>query len=117
MKLLPIILFLFLFGCTHTPIKPEKEFVKEYVYIQKDDPNLPLPKPVQLDRVEFLVITPENIDNIWEILSKKSGDKLVLYSFSPEHYKVFAANTEKIFNYIILLQEHNKQITDYYKKE
>ena len=116
MKLFLAIVLFFMLGCATPQIQPEPKIITEYKYIQKENPNLPLPKPLSLDTVEWLVITPDNIDTIWQEQQDK-GELLVLFAVTPKTYKVFSGNIEQIMNYIILLKEHDQSINNYYLRE
>lgn len=65
----------------------------------EDQVVLPKPKPLELNDIEWKVITEENSKEIFEKM-KESGDDPVLFSLDDEDYEDLSENNLRIKNYI-----------------
>jgi hypothetical protein len=69
------------------------------------------PEPVKLSRVEWFVITPENIDEVFEEFQNNNYD-LVVFGLTDEGYENLSLNMAEIRKYIV----EQKSIISAYKQ-
>lgn len=84
--------------------------------VDKPALNLSNPEPLDLEDVEFYVLTKDNAIQVLNELEKK-GLKPVIIGLSGKGYKILALNVDKIKNHIELLNEIIKKYKDYYESE
>ena len=113
--LLPL-LALFLVGCASNKVKPEPKvvIVKE---IEKKLPlNIANPEPLNLDHVEWVIVTRENIDEVWAQI-QADNEGVALFALRHGAYERLALNIadirKLIGEYVIIL----KQYKEYYEEE
>jgi len=113
--LLPL-LALFLVGCASTKVQPEPKvvIVKE---IEKKLPlNIANPEPLNLDHVEWVIVTRENIDEVWAQI-QADNEGVALFALRHGDYERLALNIAEIRKligeYVIIL----KQYKEYYEEE
>lgn len=96
-----IILPLLLSGCASLnlfgeDVKPVEVVTKE---IERTPLNLRDPKPIKMQDVTWVVVTPENIDEVWAKL-EESGTDQVLFGLTDEGYESLAINMANIRNLV-----------------
>ena len=98
-----------LIGCSWFS-KPDEV---EIVTVQKSKPalNLAEPESIKPKHIEFFIITPENIDSVFEDLKSKKYN-LVLFGLTDDGYENLAINMAELRSYII----EQKAIIRAYKK-
>jgi hypothetical protein len=73
--------------------------------------ELPDPRPVKLNRVNFFVITEQNAEQLFDAL-KDSGHKPVFYGLTLDGYRSLSLNVEELRRYILesnfVLEEYRK---------
>ena len=113
--LLPL-LALFLVGCAGNKVKSEPKvvIVKE---IEKKLPlNIANPEPLNLDHVEWVIVTRENIDEVWAQI-QADNEGVALFALRHGDYERLALNIadirKLIGEYVIIL----KQYKEYYEEE
>ena len=113
--LLPV-MALFLVGCAGNKVKPEPKvvIVKE---IEKKLPlNIANPEPLNLDHVEWVIVTRENIDEVWAQI-QADNEGVALFALRHGDYERLALNIadirKLIGEYVIIL----KQYKEYYEEE
>lgn len=57
--------------------------------------NLPDPTPLKARNIEWIVVTPENIDDVWKKLKEKNVD-LVLFALTDDGYEQLSLNMAEI---------------------
>lgn len=62
--------------------------------------DLPSVDPITLDEVEWILITPENAESVWQDLEKKNYD-VVLFGLTDRGYENLSVNTAKIKQLVI----------------
>jgi len=77
----------------------EPQVVVKTDYIVKDIPIQPRPKPVNLHRVKFYAVTPENIDEFLQKFEKESG-VTVYFALSVPDYENMSLNVAELRRYI-----------------
>ena len=92
------------------PVPPEVKIITEYVAVETYQP--PMPQPVQLEDVEWFVITKENLDEKWAEIKKLQGGDVVVFGVTPQAYENMAGNLQEMRRFIL----QQKEIILYYKK-
>ena len=112
--LIVAILALFLVGCSSTPKVKSIEVVTKP--IEKLKLNIDTPTPVILQDVNWVIVTEENIDAVWESL-KKDNKGVALFALKDGDYGKLATNLAeirtKMGEYIIILKKYK----EYYEGE
>jgi hypothetical protein len=98
-KLIPItalVSALALTGCAST-----KTTVVETAPIIDTKPKLNIrePRPVKLGKVEWIVVTPSNAEEVFKKI-EASGGKLILYAVTVDGYKTSTLNQTQLLRYI-----------------
>lgn len=86
---------LLLTGCATT----SRDTVKVAPIVTKPPLKLKDPPPLNLDDVEWIVITPENQEAIFKKL-KAQGDNAVLFALTDKGYKSIRMNDARVLGYI-----------------
>jgi hypothetical protein len=105
-------------GCAilRNPFAPEPVKAVEVVTrAQERTPlNLPDPEPLVLSGSTWIIITPENAEEIWKKLQEQKTD-LVLFGLTDDGYEQLAIDIAKIRNYIQQQREITNKYRDYYE--
>ena len=97
---------LLLSSCTGLAVKE----IQSYKIEKKREPlNLPLPEPLKLLDVEWIIVTKENVDEVMEKVKAEGGDYAV-FAITDEGYKKLSTNFADIRN---KLYEQNQIILSY----
>ena len=105
----------FLSGCSFMqkeplPIpEPIIKTVTEYKTLEIYQP--PLPKKIDLQDVEFFVITEKNLEEQIERIRKMQDGTFVLFGMTPQDYENMAYNLQELRRYI----RQQKEIIIYYR--
>ena len=110
--LLLLALVLFLSGCSMTP--KVKEVAITTTAIEKLPLSLPNPQPLELQEVEWIIVTEENIEEVWQLLRDKN-EGVALFALRHGDYERLALNIKDIRatigEYVVVL----KQYREYYE--
>jgi hypothetical protein len=90
------------------------EIIKKSV--EKTPLNLPMSDPLKLESVNWRVVTPENIDKVWEELGAEGGN-VVLFALTEDGYKTLSLNFAQIRNFILTQNEMLIKYRLYYEPE
>ena len=93
-------------GCSN--IKELEIFTRE---VKKTPLNLDEPGPLPMGKVDWVIITKDNYEQVFEKL-KKGGDDIVLFGLTDGGYEQLAINFAQIRKYIML----NRNVLMQYKK-
>jgi len=63
-----------------------------------------MPDPLKLESTHWRIVTPENIDKVWEELGADGGN-VVLFALSENGYKTLSLNFAQIRNFILTQNE------------
>ena len=97
---------LFLNGCAAVAVKE----LQSYKIEKKREPlDLPMPVPLELLDVEWIVVTKDNVDEVMEKVKAEGGD-YALFAVTDEGYKKLSTNFADIRN---KLYEQNQIILSY----
>jgi len=95
-------------GQTVEPISIEKKAV------ERTRLDLSEPKPLTGKPVQWIVITPENAEKVWEDLKKDNVD-LVLFAITDEGYEELAISMAEIRNFIAQQRSIIIKYKEYYE--
>ena len=119
MRILSLLFLLTLAGCSSIPglksqplVQPEPviQTVTEFKTLQIYQP--PLPEAINLEDVEFFVITTKNLEEqIAKLEQMQSGD-FVLFGLTPQDYENMAYNLQELRRYV----RQQKEIILYYRQ-
>ena len=113
--LLPV-MALFLVGCAGNKVKPEAKVVIQKVIEKKLPLNIANPEPLNLDHVEWVIVTRENIDEVWAQI-EGDNEGVALFALRHGDYEKLAMNIVEIRKligeYVIIL----KQYKEYYEEK
>ena len=105
---------LFLVGCSSTP--KVKEVAITTTAIEKLPLSLPNPQPLELQKVEWIIVTEENIEEVWQLLKDKN-EGVALFALRHGDYERLALNIKDIRatigEYVVVL----KQYREYYESD
>ena len=113
--LLPVMV-LFIVGCASTPeIREVEKIIMKKVIEKKLPLNINAPVPLELTQVEWIIVTRENIDEVWaEIEADNEG--VALFALRHGQYENLALNIveirKQLGEYVIILKKYK----EYYKK-
>ena len=97
---------LLLNGCAGLAVKE----ISNYKIEKKREPlNLPQPLPLDLIDVEWIIVTPDNVDEVMEKVKAEGGDA-ALFAVTDEGYKKLSTNFADIRN---KLYETNQILLSY----
>ena len=115
MKILLVLIGLcFLQGCTTA--------IKTIEVLNRPEPktplNLDMPETLSLAPIEWIIITPENAEEVWAKLAEDPKGEVVLFALNESGYEELAKNYASIRtalaehrNVIIAYRDYNEPIT------
>ena len=107
-KILAVSLIVFLTGCS---IGSEKKIKIFQVEEPRQDLNYPMPTPLQLEEIKWIIITSENAEEVFAKL-EAAGIDPVLFGITDKDFQVLARNFAQIRQ---KLQETNNLLEEYKK--
>lgn len=116
MRILSSVLLLTLGGCSMLqpqplPVpEPIIKTVTEFKTLEIYQP--PLPKAIDMQDVEFFVVTEKNLDEQIKKLEKMQDGTYVLFGLTPQDYENMAYNLQELRRYI----RQQKEIIIYYRQ-
>ena len=113
--LLPL-LALFLVGWAGNKVKPEPKVVIQKVIEKKLPLNIADPEPLQLEHIEWVIVTEENIQEVWDAI-RDDNEGVALFALRHGDYERLALNIADIRavigEYVIIL----KRYKEYYEEK
>lgn len=103
-------------GCVLNPFSgPDvKPIEVQKVQVEKTPLKLSNPKPLKLKKIEWFIVTPENIDTVFSDLKNKKYN-IVLYGLTDDGYQNIALNLSGLRAYILQQQSIIKAYKNYYE--
>ena len=105
---------LMLAGCASKP--PIKQIEVTTTAIEKLPLSLPSPAPLELQEVEWMIVTEENIEEAWALLTSKN-EGVALFALRHGDYERLALNIKEIRallgEYIVILKKYR----EYYEEK
>ena len=113
--LLPV-MALFLVGCATNKVQPTEKIVIQKVIEKKLPLNIHDPEPLELADVEWVIVTRENIDEVWAQI-EADNEGVALFALRHGDYERLALNIvdirAQLGEYIIIL----KRYREYYEED
>ena len=104
----------FITGCSLTPKVKQVEVTSKVV--EKLPLNMPVPEPLELQHVDWLIVTEENIGEVWQLL-KDDKEGVALFALRKGDYERLAINIKEIRallgEYIVVVQAYK----NYYEEK
>ena len=101
-------------GCSSTP--EVKQIEVTTTAIEKLPLSLPNPAPLEMQEVEWMIVTEDNIDEAWQLLKDKN-EGVALFALRHGDYERLALNIKEIRallgEYIVILQKYK----EYYEEK
>ena len=108
---LPLILCLLLSGCSG---------VKELSIFKEEVPraklNLEKPSPLELENLQWIIITSENADEVFKKLEEKGIDP-VLWGLTDKDFELLAKNFARIRNQLMVTNDLLDKYKEYYESD
>jgi hypothetical protein len=76
--------------------------------------NLPDPTPLKANPVEWIVVTPENVEEVWKRLREKNVD-LVLFAITDDGYEQLSVSMAELRNFIAQQRQVIIKYKEYYE--
>lgn len=108
-----MMLSLFVSGCSTS--KSLEEIEVKTVPVEKPTLSLPDSDPVNLKKVEWIIITPNNQDTVFIEVEEKSGSS-ALFSLDVDSYEDLSRNLNEVRRYIEQQEAIIKAYERYYVK-
>jgi len=112
--LLPVMALL-LVGCASNPVEPTQKVVIQKVIEKKLPLNIHDPEPLDLEHIEWVIVTRENIDEVWAQI-EGDNEGVALFALRHGDYERLALNIADIRaqlgEYVIIL----KRYREYYEE-
>ena len=112
--LLPV-MALFLVGCAGNKVKPEAKVVIQKVIEKKLPLNIANPEPLDLDKVEWIIVTEENINEVWAQI-QADNEGVALFALRHGDYEQLALNIadikKLIGEYVIILKQYKDYLEE-----
>jgi outer membrane PBP1 activator LpoA protein len=110
-----IILPLFVSGCAsfgwQSDVKP-LDIQKRAV--ERTPLKLPDPPPVQARELEWIIITPENAESVWQRLRDANTD-VVLFALTDDGYEMLALTMAELRNFVAQQRAITRKYREYYE--
>ena len=110
--LLSSLLLVALTGCSFLP--SVKTIETQKVAVEKPRLNLPNPEPLDMKKVEWVVVTRENAEAVFADLEKQ-GKPIALFAMTTDGYEALALNIADIKGYLATQKEIIIQYREYYE--
>ena len=107
-KIFALTLIVFLAGCS---IGGEKKIKLFQVEQPREKLNYPMPTPLQMEEIKWIIITSENAQEVFKKL-EEAGIDPVLFGITDKDFQVLARNFAQIRQ---KLQETNNLLQEYQK--
>ena len=112
--ILMVIGVMMLGGCASKPTIKQIEVTTTAV--EKLPLSLPNPAPLEMQEVEWMIVTEDNIDEAWQLLKDKN-EGVALFALRHGDYERLALNIKEIRallgEYIVILQKYK----EYYEEK
>lgn len=99
------------FGLFGAPVKPLTITTRP---LEKTPLALPDPLPLSTKPIKWRVITPDNVDAVWEQLGQ-DGEDIVVFAITADGYQQLAVTIAELRNLIATQRLMIKQYKDYYE--
>ena len=109
-----VVIASFLSGCSITP--KVKQVEVSTTAVEKLPLSLPDPQPLELQEVEWIIVTEDNIEEVWQLLRDKN-EGVALFALRHGDYEKLALNIKDIRatigEYVVVLKKYR----EYYESD
>lgn len=99
------------FGLFSKPVKPLTITTRP---LEKTPLALPDPAPLSTKPIKWRVITPDNVDAVWEQL-EQDNDDVVVFALTPDGYQQLAVTIAELRNLVATQRVIIQKYRDYYE--
>ena len=110
--LLLVVVLLIFSGCSTFRSEKQIEVITEE--IEKPKLNLDAVEPLDLKPVKWIVLTRENVEEVFTNL-EKDGKSVALFALDTDTYEILAVNMEDIKRYILTQKTILVKYKEYYE--
>ena len=110
--LLLVVILLIFSGCSTFRSEKQIEVITEE--IEKPKLNLDAVEPLDLKPVKWIVLTRENVEEVFTNL-EKDGKSVALFALDTDTYEILAVNMEDIKRYILTQKTILVKYKEYYE--
>lgn len=103
-------------GCSSFGWKSVEPVTIQKKAVERQKLNLPEPTPLQPRSPKWIVVTPENVEQVWKQLKDKNVD-LALFALTDDGYEELAINIAELRNFIHQQRVIIMQYKKYYETE
>ena len=96
--LISILLSVLVTGCSSL-VKPEERIITEEVFVEKIPLELSMPAPVEWHDFKFIVVTPDNYEEVADKL-KSEGKSIALFALNHPDYENLSLTVLDMKRYI-----------------
>ena len=107
-----VVVLLIFSGCSTFRSEKQIEVITEE--IEKPKLNLDAVEPLDLKPVKWIVLTRENVEEVFTNL-EKDGKSVALFALDTETYEILAVNMEDIKRYILTQKTILVKYKEYYE--
>ena len=109
--LVSLILITFLTSCSG--VKKLTIFKEE---VKRQELNLEKPTPLQLEQLQWIIITSENADEVFKKLEEQGIDP-VLWGLTDKDFELLAKNFARIRNQLMVTNDLLDKYKEYYEED
>lgn len=91
-------------------MEPPVRVVTETEYVTPQKPIVPQPEPLTMRGIEFIIVTPENVE---EVFAGLESDDIVIFGLTDKGYEDIALNLADLRAYI----QQQKRIIGIYESQ
>ena len=106
-----LILSIFLTNCSG--VKQLSIFKEE---VKRQELNLEKPTPLQLEQIQWIIITSENAEEVFKKMEEQGLDP-VLFGLTDNDYQLIAKNFARIRNQLKIQNDIIDKYKEYYEKD
>lgn len=103
-------------GCSLLAWKSVDPIEVKTTEVERVKLNVDLPDPLKAEPMEWIVVTPDNVNEVFKKLEEEKKD-LVLFAITDEGYEKLAADMVQIRSYIAQQRLIIVKYKDYYERE
>jgi hypothetical protein len=82
--------------------------------VERTPLRLPDPAPVQARELEWIIVTPENAESVWQRLRDSNTD-VVVFALTDDGYETLALTMAELRNFIAQQRAILRRYRDYYE--
>jgi hypothetical protein len=110
-----ITLPLFVSGCGSFGWRSDVQSVEiQKRAVERTPLRLPDPAPVQARELEWIIVTPENAESVWQRLRDSNTD-VVVFALTDDGYETLALTMAELRNFIAQQRAILRRYRDYYE--